>query len=212
MGLLGRGQEIPAEADALLAYAFGLSDDRPAVATLLLDPDRVRGFAARFLSRRGLCVRSLDAPPKPAGPPGLAPFAERFGAFSGLWYFSADCTLAEADAIHSTAFEARFQARDPSATVDGYGAARLLGMKAEKFSSLLNLGMVPKPDRKAGAFGRWGVPTLARWAGRGCPDAKCRQQPKLLAAIGCCSPAEADRPAPPALGMAAYADAITLPK
>lgn len=55
-GLFHRGQEIPVEADALCAYAFGLSDTRPASASLGIDPDRLRGFASRFLSHRGLTL------------------------------------------------------------------------------------------------------------------------------------------------------------
>lgn len=60
-GLFHRGQEIPAEADALCAYALGLSDTRPASAALGIDPDRLRGFASRFLSHRGLAVAKTGA-------------------------------------------------------------------------------------------------------------------------------------------------------
>jgi len=55
-GLFHRGQEVPAEADALCAYALGVSDSRPASASLGIDPDRLRGFASRFLSTRGLTL------------------------------------------------------------------------------------------------------------------------------------------------------------
>jgi hypothetical protein len=65
-GLFHRGQEIPAEADALCAYAFGLCDTRPASASFGIDPDRLRGFAGRFLSSRGLALAAKEAAvPKP---------------------------------------------------------------------------------------------------------------------------------------------------
>ena len=47
-GLFHSGDEPAFEADALLAYALGLSADRPTTA-FDLDPDRVRGFVSRFL-------------------------------------------------------------------------------------------------------------------------------------------------------------------
>lgn len=60
-GMFGREQQIPVEADALVAYALGLSDERPEVSALGIDPDRLRGFASRFLSYRGLSVVSEKA-------------------------------------------------------------------------------------------------------------------------------------------------------
>lgn len=59
-GLFSRGQEIPAEADALMCYAFGLTSDRPNVSVLGVDPDRVREFAARFLESRNLSLKEAS--------------------------------------------------------------------------------------------------------------------------------------------------------
>ena len=55
-GLFSRGQEIAHEADALLAYSLGLSDERPELAELEIDPDRVSGFVTRCLESHGLQV------------------------------------------------------------------------------------------------------------------------------------------------------------
>lgn len=60
-GLFHRGQEIPAEADAAFAYALGLTNERPALSVFAgVDVDRARGFAARFLSSRGLTVAQKE--------------------------------------------------------------------------------------------------------------------------------------------------------
>lgn len=48
---------IPAEADSLAEYILGLSNETPACNALAgIDADRLRGFASRFLNRRGLSV------------------------------------------------------------------------------------------------------------------------------------------------------------
>jgi hypothetical protein len=71
--------EIPAEADALCAYALGLSDERPELFELAgIHPDRLRAFAGRFLQTRGLTVAAKgDNVPQlssdPANPPADAP-------------------------------------------------------------------------------------------------------------------------------------------
>lgn len=70
-GGMFHASEIPAEADVLMAYALGLSDDKPG--TLLgIDPDRLRGFASRFMSYRGLAVvetKGLGMPKLSDAPP-----------------------------------------------------------------------------------------------------------------------------------------------
>lgn len=48
---------VPHEADSVMAYALGVTDHRPECSDLMgVDPDRLRGFASRFLSSRGLSV------------------------------------------------------------------------------------------------------------------------------------------------------------
>lgn len=50
------------DAELLAEYALGLADDRPDVQSLDLDPDRVRGFVARFLASRNLTL-NMEAKP-----------------------------------------------------------------------------------------------------------------------------------------------------
>ena len=53
-GLFHRGDEIAGEADRLLSFALGLTSDAPRLSQFDIDPGRVAGFVARFLSRHGL--------------------------------------------------------------------------------------------------------------------------------------------------------------
>jgi len=55
-GLFHRGQEMAAEADALLSYRLGLSKQSPALVALDVDPDRVSQFVHRFLDHHGLQI------------------------------------------------------------------------------------------------------------------------------------------------------------
>lgn len=50
------------DAELLAEYALGLADDRPDVQSLDLDPDRVRGFVARFLASRNLTLNKEAKP------------------------------------------------------------------------------------------------------------------------------------------------------
>ena len=59
-GLFHRGDEIAAEADALLSFALGMSSDKPTLTQLDIDPGRVAGFVARFLDRHGLELKSKE--------------------------------------------------------------------------------------------------------------------------------------------------------
>lgn len=67
-GLFHREQTIAGEAEAVAAFALGLSKQRPEVVRLGLNPDRVRGFAERFLSTHKLELRekSMSATAAPA--------------------------------------------------------------------------------------------------------------------------------------------------
>jgi hypothetical protein len=58
-GLFKRPRDIAQEADALAAYALGLSADRPNTNQLGLDPSRARGFVSRFLLNHKLEIRKM---------------------------------------------------------------------------------------------------------------------------------------------------------
>lgn len=61
-GLFSRGQEVAREADALLAYAVGISEEAPAVAAFDVHPDRLASFVSRFLDSHNLEIRSKEEP------------------------------------------------------------------------------------------------------------------------------------------------------
>lgn len=64
-GLFHRGQELAKEADSLLAWSLGLSQERPKLVMLDLDADRVGGFVTRFLDRHGLSLTPKGSGPMP---------------------------------------------------------------------------------------------------------------------------------------------------
>lgn len=83
-GLFSRKGDIARDADALAAYALGLVDERPAIASLGLDPVRVRGFATRFMQTHGLELRrKLDAVDERKE---AAAFLAAFGEQGACWY------------------------------------------------------------------------------------------------------------------------------
>jgi hypothetical protein len=55
-GLFHRGGELVAEADGLLAYVFGLTDDAPDAMQFGMAPERVRSFVLRWLDRNNLTI------------------------------------------------------------------------------------------------------------------------------------------------------------
>ena len=59
-GFLSRREELAVEAEKHLAYAMGLSDECPEGTAFGVDPDRARGFFARFLENKGLVVQPSD--------------------------------------------------------------------------------------------------------------------------------------------------------
>lgn len=71
-GLFHEGQEIAADAEALLAYALGLQSEQPAMAALDVDCGRVAGFVSRFLQRHGLELSRKEKPMKDGKPESLA--------------------------------------------------------------------------------------------------------------------------------------------
>lgn len=60
-GLFHREENLLSEANTLAAYALGLADHKPQLVQLAeqFDPDRVRGFVARFLHTNHLEVRKM---------------------------------------------------------------------------------------------------------------------------------------------------------
>jgi len=59
-GLFHRGDEIAADADALMKYATGLEGRKPELVALDLDPDRAAGFLRRWMNENGLAIRPED--------------------------------------------------------------------------------------------------------------------------------------------------------
>lgn len=59
-GLFSAEQSVAVEAEALAAYALGLTDQPPAVSQFGVHPERVRPFVQRFLDRRGLSIVPLS--------------------------------------------------------------------------------------------------------------------------------------------------------
>lgn len=53
-GLFHRGQDVAAEAEALMAYSLGLSEDEPESSSFGIAPQRVQAFIERFLNRHDL--------------------------------------------------------------------------------------------------------------------------------------------------------------
>jgi len=110
-GMFHRGQEIAEDADALLSFALGLTTEKPVLAELSIDPDRVSGHVARFLSQHGLSLvpakeahqmaddNKQPTPPAPSRADYAAEldqFTSRFGAERGVEWFKAGKTMTEA--------------------------------------------------------------------------------------------------------------------
>jgi len=78
-GLFSRGQEIATDADALMAYALGLTTERPTTSALAVDPDRLAAYLWRFMEARNLMIAPKAKRPVEAlariTPPPVDPFA-----------------------------------------------------------------------------------------------------------------------------------------
>lgn len=55
-GLFHRGDDIAEEAEKLAEFALGLSNEKPKLVALSIEPSRVAAFVGRFLDRHGLHV------------------------------------------------------------------------------------------------------------------------------------------------------------
>lgn len=61
-GLFHRESEIVEQANAMAAFALGLTNETPHAIALGLDADRVRGFVSRFLTSNNLEIRAMAEP------------------------------------------------------------------------------------------------------------------------------------------------------
>lgn len=57
--------DVPGEADSLLSYALGLTNERPQFSSLPVDPDRAAGFVNRFLQLNNLEIKEKEMAEKP---------------------------------------------------------------------------------------------------------------------------------------------------
>ena len=61
-GLFKRGQETAIEADALLEYVMGFSEEKPEQSAFNVDGDRAKQFLARFLTRHNVTIQRGSDP------------------------------------------------------------------------------------------------------------------------------------------------------
>jgi len=131
-GMFQRSAEVADDGEALLAYALGLSQERPTLAALSIDPDRASGFVSRFMERHGLELRSReqapahsqetppmsDTPQTPAQPQAptreqyaaeLNQYVEQFGAENGVQWFRDGLSFEAATAKHLNQLGARIE-------------------------------------------------------------------------------------------------------
>lgn len=111
-GLFHRQAEIGEEADALAAYALGLSDQKPTLSALSIDADRVSAHLSRFLDRNGLQVvprkevisvsdSNTATPSRDEYSEQLSAYTARFGAEKGVELFLANTPMHEALDAHN---------------------------------------------------------------------------------------------------------------
>jgi hypothetical protein len=96
-GLFRRGQEVADEADKILEFALGLSDQVPQLCLFDADPQRVAAAVQRFLTRHDLKVERVQPMPETQAPASPQPtredfaaeckrFIASFGAKGGEWF------------------------------------------------------------------------------------------------------------------------------
>lgn len=121
-GLFNRSL-VPAEADAVLSYALGLSTERPTVTALSVDPERAKGFASRWLERNGLELRAKEPQMSETTPETPTPtkadfladlnrFNAKFGTENGNKWFGESKTYEQALDLHCDALTAKLAAKD----------------------------------------------------------------------------------------------------
>jgi len=112
-GLFTRGQEAAKEGEAVLEYALGLSDVRPSVSRLSVDPDRLSIFVSRFLERHQLSLTKggdtvsevtveevVDAPTREDFTAELDRFVIKFGSENGTKWFMGQISYESAMELH----------------------------------------------------------------------------------------------------------------
>lgn len=114
-GLFRRGQDIAADAEALLSYSFGLSDERPKLVSLSISPDRVSAAVTRFLSRHNLEVierkpamadnttaapAEVEQPTREQFSAELKRYTQAFGAENGTSWFAENVSFEDAQSKH----------------------------------------------------------------------------------------------------------------
>ena len=177
---------IPAEADALLTYALGLTVERPSLsAALPIDPDRLRNWAAGFLKRRGLSVQSvtLTDERRQARARQMGQFTQRFGTVAGKAYFALGWSIERAATLHGTPLAERLLEHDPAAELDGAKAAGIFHLSAAHWPQY-----APTADRLTCTGHYWKVKTLANWIAAECPGRNGKPAPERLAAFGGVTP------------------------
>lgn len=110
-GLFQQRQEVAADAEQVLSYALGLSNDKPAATFFDIDADRISGFVTRFLERHQLTVGKTmetetevdevqeDALTRESFASELNSYVEAFGSERGVEWFGASLDLKTAQTV-----------------------------------------------------------------------------------------------------------------
>jgi len=146
-GLFHRDQLLAQEAESLLSYTLGLSDERPVLSCFDVDADRVSAAVQRFLSRHNLTIlKGCDPMPASTGTPEpvTAPatitqptreefaaeckrYIAAFGAIGGEW-FADGKTFTECQQLMLEQLQKQLAAKDETiADLQGRLAAVDLG-------------------------------------------------------------------------------------
>lgn len=130
-GLFRRGDAIADEAESLLSFALGLSEEAPVASSFDVHPQRVQSFVAKFLERHRLSVVNKDeamstaTTPQTGNPPAgetkpaegreqfaaeLNRYVTRFGAENGTAWFTSGKSWEQALEAHAVVLEAQLTA------------------------------------------------------------------------------------------------------
>lgn len=85
-GLFHRDTEILTEGESLLDFVLGLADKPPALSALSIDPERIKGFLARYSDRRGIALSVGKTSTDPRAE--VKRYVEAFGAERGAAWFA----------------------------------------------------------------------------------------------------------------------------
>jgi len=113
-GLFHSHQEAASDAEEIVSYALGITDQKPSASMFDVDPDRISGFVARFLDRHNLKVEKMDPEQteQPEGVEGetstptreefsaeLKKYTDAFGADRGVEWFGMDLDFDTAEVV-----------------------------------------------------------------------------------------------------------------